>query len=73
MKDLLFMIIQTTLFFIDPDIEVRPGSTADPDKVTFKNGKISPEDKDGKDKKDKDGKEEKEPEKMVGFFEVVRK
>lgn len=57
----------------DPDIDTRPGSTgtADPDKVTFKNGRVSPTQKSDKDEKDKD-KEKKEPEKMVGFFEVVQ-
>ena len=67
---------------LDPDIDTRPTSTADPDKVTFKNGRVSPEigtqkkkdkknKKDDEDGKDKDKDEKKEPEKMVGFFEVV--
>jgi hypothetical protein len=51
-------------------------STADPDKVAFKNGRVSPEigtqkkkdKKNKKDDKDKDKDEKKEPEKMVGFF-----
>lgn len=56
------------MIYIDPDIDTRPASTADPDKVNFKNGRVSPTDKSDKDEKDK---EKKEPEKMVGFFEVV--
>lgn len=60
------------MIYIDPDIDTRPTSTADPDKVNFKNGRVSPTDKSDKDEKDKDkDKEKKEPEKMVGFFEVV--
>ncbi|XP_063421437.1 ATP-dependent translocase ABCB1-like isoform X2 [Mytilus trossulus] len=60
-------------FLSDPDIDTRPVSTADPDKVNFKNGRVSPTDKSDKDEKDKDkDKEKKEPEKMVGFFEVFK-
>ncbi|XP_052095836.1 ATP-dependent translocase ABCB1-like isoform X5 [Mytilus californianus] len=58
-------------FLSDPDIDTRPTSTADPDKVNFKNGRVSPTAKSDKDDKEKD-KEKKEPEKMVGFFEVFK-